>query len=183
MHNSAIDTEQFNRIARRNVTLPLIVGLVSAGAFFGFFLYFITVTGWVDHTHQVIGKLNELTTLQSDMETGVRGYVITGDESFLAPYQVAKPQLDAQVQELIQQTADNPTQTDRLKRVRSLQQAWDAYAQQLMDLRKHGGDATSMVRSLTGKEMFDRIRVEVLAARNNEQALLKERLDSLRTVT
>ena len=53
MPNSAIDTDQFNRIARRNVTLPLVVGLVSAAAFLGFFLYFMTVTGWVDHTHQV----------------------------------------------------------------------------------------------------------------------------------
>ena len=183
MPNSAIDTEQFNRIARRNVTLPLIVGLVSAGAFVAFFLYFMTVTGWVDHTHQVIGKLNELTTLQSDMETGVRGYVITGDETFLAPYQVAKPQLDAQVQDLIQQTADNPTQVDRLKRIRSLQQGWGDYAQMLMDLRRRGGDATSMVKSLAGKQLFDRIRAEVLAARTSEQALLKERLDSLQTVT
>ena len=183
MPNSAIDTDKFNRIARRNVTLPLVVGLVSAGAFVAFFLYFMTVTGWVDHTHQVIGKLNELTTLQSDMETGVRGYVITGDESFLAPYQVAKPQLDAQVQDLIQLTADNPTQTDRLKRVRSLQQGWDAYAQELMDVRRKGSDATSLVRSLQGKQLFDRIRTEVQAARTNEQALLKDRLDSLQTVT
>ena len=68
MPNSAIDTDQFNRIARRNVTLPLVVGLVSAGAFIAFFWYFVIVTGWVDHTHQVIGKLNELTTLQADME-------------------------------------------------------------------------------------------------------------------
>ena len=181
--NAAIDTEQFNRIARRNVSLPMIVGVVSAGAFVAFFLYFMSVTGWVDHTHQVIGKLNELTTLQSDMETGVRGYVITGDESFLAPYQVAKPQLGAQVQDLIQQTADNPTQTDRFKRVRSLQQGWEAYAQQLIDLRRQGGDATSLVKSLAGKQLFDRIRAEVTAARTNEQALLKDRLDSLQTVT
>jgi signal transduction histidine kinase/CheY-like chemotaxis protein/CHASE3 domain sensor protein len=183
MPNSAIDTDQFNRIARRNITLPLIVGLVSAGAFIGFFWYFLIVSNWVDHTHQVIGKLNELTTLQSDMETGVRGYVITADESFLAPFQVAKPQLDSQVQDLIQLTADNSAQTDRFKRIRSLQQGWEAYAQQLMDLRRQGGDATSMVKSLTGKQLFDRIRTEVLAARNSEQALLKDRLDTLQTVT
>ena len=183
MPNSAIDREQFNRIARRNVTLPLIVGLVSAGAFIGFFWYFLIVSNWVDHTHQVIGKLNELTTLQSDMETGVRGYVITGDETFLAPFQVAEPQLAAQVQDLIQLTADNPAQTDRLKRIHALQQGWEAYAQQLMALRRQGGDATSMVQSLAGKQLFDRIRSEVLAARNSEQALLKERLDSLQLVT
>ncbi len=183
MPNSAIDRDQFNRIARRNVTLPLIVGLVSAGAFIGFFWYYLIVSNWVDHTHQVIGKLNELTTLQSDMETGVRGYVITGDEAFQAPYQIARPQLAAQIQDLIQITADNPAQTDRFKRVRALQQGWETYAQQLIDLKRQGGDATAMVKSLTGKQLFDRIRTEVLGARNAEQALLKERLDTLQLVT
>jgi len=181
--NAAIDSEQFNRIARRNISLPLIVGFVSALAFVGFFYYYLVVSNWVDHTHQVIGKLNEMTTLQSDMETGVRGYVIAGDESFLAPYQVARPQLASQVQDLVQMTADNPAQTDRLKRIRALQQGWEAFAQQLIDTRKQGGDASSMVKALTGKQLFDRIRAEVLAARNTEQALLKERLDELGTVT
>jgi signal transduction histidine kinase/CheY-like chemotaxis protein/CHASE3 domain sensor protein len=183
MPNSAIDTDQFNRIARRNVTLPLVVGLVSAAAFLGFFLYFMTVTGWVDHTHQVIGKLNELTTLQADMESGARGYVVTGDDSFLAPYQVAKPQLGTQLDDLIQMTADNPVQTDRLKRVRSLQLAWEAYAQQVIDVRRAGGDAASIVKSAAGKQLSDRVRAEVLAGRGNEQTLLTDRLDTLKLVT
>ena len=183
MLNSAIDTDQFNRIARRNVTLPLVVGLVSAAAFLGFFLYFVTVTGWVDHTHQVIGKLSELTTLQADMESGERGYVVTGDESFLAPYQLAKPQLGAQLDDLIHMTADNPVQTDRLKRVRSLQTAWELYAQQIIDLRREGGDATAVVKSTTAKQLSDRVRTEVLAARASEQSLLKDRLDTLQLVT
>jgi signal transduction histidine kinase/CheY-like chemotaxis protein/CHASE3 domain sensor protein len=180
---TAIDTAQFNRIARRNVTLPLVVGLVSAAAFLGFFLYFMTVTGWVDHTHQVIGKLNELTTLQADMESGVRGFVVTGEEPFLAPYQVAKPQLGTQLEDLIQLTADNPIQTDRLKRVRSLQEAWETQAQHIIDLRRQGGDAAGGVKSQVGKQLSDRVRSEVLTGRGNEQALLTDRLETLQTVT
>jgi len=183
MLNSALDTDQFNRIARRNVTLPLVVGLVSAAAFLGFFLYFMTVTGWVDHTHQVIGKLNELTTLQADMESGARGYVVTGDDSFLAPYQLAKPQFGTQLDDLIKMTADNPVQTDRLKRVRDLQLAWEDYAQEVIVARRQGGDAATVVKSATGKQLSDRVRAEVLAARGNEQMLLKDRLDALQMVT
>jgi signal transduction histidine kinase/CheY-like chemotaxis protein/CHASE3 domain sensor protein len=183
MTNSTIDTDQFNRIARRNITLPLVTGLVSAVAFLGFFLYFMTVTGWVDHTHQVIGKLNELTTLRADMESGARGYVVTGDESFLAPYQVGKPQLGAQLEDLIQMTADNPVQTDRLKRVRVLQLSWEEYAQNIIDLRRQGGDAASVVKSLVGKQLSDHVRSEVLAARNSEQSLLVDRLATLKLVT
>ena len=181
--NSTIDTSQFKRIARRNVTLPLVAGVVSAAAFVAYFAYFLSVMGWVDHTHFVIGKLNELTTLQADMESGARGYVITGDESYLAPYQVAKPQLDTQIRDLIQQTIDNQTQTDRLKRVESLQRAWEDYAAHLIELRRQGGDAVASVRSQAGKQLSDRVRSEILAARDSEQTLLKDRLDTSNTVT
>jgi len=129
---AAIDAEQFNRIARRNVTLPLYTGIISVLSFLLFVWYFMVVNGWVDHTHQVIGKLNELTTLQSDMEGSMRGYVITGDESFLAPFQVAKPQMASELDELVRQTVDNPSQTERLRRVQSLQQAWQAFALWMM---------------------------------------------------
>ena len=121
----------------------------------------------------MIGKLNELTTQQADMESGERGYVVTGDESFLAPYQLAKPQLGVQLDDLIHMTADNPVQTDRLKRVRSLQTAWELYAQQIIDLRREGGDATAVVKSSAAKQLSDRVRTEVLAARASEQSLLR----------
>ena len=181
--NAATDADQFNRIARRNVRMPLYTGIISVGAFLLFVWYFMVVNGWVDHTHQVIGQLNEATTLQSDMESATRGYVITGDEAFLAPYQVAKPQMDSLLAELARQTADNPSQTERLHRVQSLQQGWQAFADKAIAVRRDGGDASASVKSLTGKQLFDRIRAELSAARGTEQALLNDRLEQLRRVT
>ena len=126
--SSAIDTAQFERIARRNVTLPLVAGVVSAGAFIAFFLYFLQVMGWVDHTHLVIGRFNELGALEADVEASSRAYLLTGDEANLAPYNLAKAQMDAQIDDLARLTADNPVQTDRLKRVRTLQHAYEDFA-------------------------------------------------------
>jgi signal transduction histidine kinase/CheY-like chemotaxis protein/CHASE3 domain sensor protein len=184
MPNSALDAQQFNRIARRNVTLPLVVGLVSAGAFVAFFLYFISIASWVDHTHQVVGKLNELTTLEGDMESSARGFALTGDEDYLMPFQVARPHFAAQVDDLIRQTADNPPQADRLKRARTLELAWQDYAERVIALRRNNGnDVVGAVKSLGGKQLADGVRSELLAARATEAALLKDRLDELQTVT
>jgi len=181
--NAAIDIEQFNRIARRNVTLPLVVGLVSAGAFVAFFLYYLQTSNWVDHTHQVIGKMNELTSLEGDMEASARGFLLTGDEPFLGGYQVAKPQFGAQVDDLVRMTADNPPQVERLKRVRVLQLAWQDYAQRTIEVKRAGGDVLPIIRSLNGRQIAERVRSEILAARGAESSLLKDRLDSLQTVT
>jgi len=183
MPNSALDAEQFNRIARRNVTLPLVVGLASAGIFVVFFLFYMTVSGWVDHTHQAIGRINELTTLQADMQSALRGYVVTGEEAPLAPLQMSRAQFNSQNAELIRMTSDNPTQTERLRRVQALQAEWQAYAQRVIDVRRSGGDAVAVVKGTIGRQLFDRIRDELMTARDSEQALLKARLDSLQTVT
>ena len=182
--NAALDTAQFNRIARRNVSLPLIVGLVSAASFLGFFLYFLSVSSWVDHTHQVIGKMNELTTLEGDMEAAVRGYLLTGDDVFLGPYRVAKPEFSAQIDDLVKSTSDNPAQTDRLRKVQVLQQAWQDYAEKVVALKRDPhADIQQAIKSLDGRQIAVGVRSEIVAARSMENALLKDRLDSLQAVT
>lgn len=42
--------------------------------------------GWVTHSHQTIEALESLLSHLIDIETGQRGYVLTGQEPFLAPY-------------------------------------------------------------------------------------------------
>ena len=41
---------------------------------------------WVAHTHQVRAELADLLSHLKDAETGQRGYIITGEESYLDPY-------------------------------------------------------------------------------------------------
>jgi CheY-like chemotaxis protein/signal transduction histidine kinase/CHASE3 domain sensor protein len=183
MPHTALNTAQFERIARRNVTLPLVTGVVSAAAFIAFLLYFMQVMGWVDHTHQVIGRLNELAALESDVEASTRAFLLTNDEANLAPYNIARVQLKAQVDDLIQLTSDNPPQADRLKRVRALQGGYEDFAQQLIALRRSGGDIGVLLRSQMGRQLSERIRSELAAAKSTEQALLKDRLDTSNTVT
>ena len=177
------DTAQFRRILRRNVTMPLVIGVASAVAFVGFVVYFLSVMSWVDHTQQVIGKTNELMTLSVDMESGTRGFALTGEESFLAPYQLARPLVRAEVENLRVLVADNQAQVDRLKRVEALVGEWDRYAQTLIALRRASGDYAKLVSSETGKQLFDRIRTEFAAIKTTEAMLLNERNAEAHAVT
>ena len=47
---------------------------------------FIDTNQWVNHTYEVLNELDQLLTATVDAETGVRGYVISGNEVFLEPY-------------------------------------------------------------------------------------------------
>lgn len=51
----------------------------------------------VTRTQRLVGELNDLLILVTDMETGERGFVITGDSTFLAPYEDSKKRIDQQL--------------------------------------------------------------------------------------
>ena len=40
----------------------------------------------VEHTHEVLAEAEEVIAHAVDMETGMRGYLLAGQEDFLAPY-------------------------------------------------------------------------------------------------
>src|SRR5438067_944804 len=44
---------------------------------------------WVSHTYQIIAELESTQLALSDAETGQRGFIITGQEEYLAPYKLA----------------------------------------------------------------------------------------------
>ena len=87
---SPIDEKAFRRILGRNVSLPLGMGILSSLVFIAIIFYLLDVSRWVEHTDRVIAESNETLKLVIDMETGLRGYLITGDEIFLEPYQRAR---------------------------------------------------------------------------------------------
>jgi CheY-like chemotaxis protein/signal transduction histidine kinase len=181
--SAPIDRAHFQRILRRNVTLPMVVGIASALAFVGFVWYYLSVMAWVDHTQQVIVKTNELMTLTADMESGMRGYALDGQDAALAPFQVARPLLQTEVHELAQLVADNPVQGERLRRIEALQLEWQQYAQVVVDTRRAGGDVAALVRSETGRQLQERIRAEFTALKSGEANLLEDRNEAARAAT
>ena len=53
------------------------------------------------HAQQAIASANRLETLVLDLETGLRGFVITNDERSLAPWREARAAYPRQVRELL----------------------------------------------------------------------------------
>lgn len=90
------------------MALPLGVGVLSAVFFVCLITYLLSVIQWVEHTDRVINNLNETSKLTVDQETGMRGFLITGDERFLDPYEVADREIMSDLRNLQELVADNP---------------------------------------------------------------------------
>jgi signal transduction histidine kinase/DNA-binding response OmpR family regulator/CHASE3 domain sensor protein len=183
MPGKSIDQTQFQRILTRNVAMPLAVGVLSALVFVGIIVYLISVLNWVEHSEKVIGNATEVSKLSADMETGMRGYLITNDENFLAPYLVARPRIEREMAALDQLVADNPGQVERVAKARAAQQEWAKFADEMIQRRRENLDYVELIKSGRGKVLTDEMRRQFQAFLEVERNLLQERNESSRTVT
>src|ERR1700749_1480207 len=76
--------------------------------------------GWVDHSRQVLAEMEEAQALLLDAETGQRGFLLTGEPSYLEPYNKAVSQVDIHIQNLSGLTVDNPRQQANVAHLGSL---------------------------------------------------------------
>jgi signal transduction histidine kinase/CheY-like chemotaxis protein len=178
-----IDDQSFRRILSRNITLPLAAGVVTAGVFVVIFAYLLNALAWVEHSERVIGQANELRTLTVDMESGMRGYLLTGEEAFLAPYRLARPKVATSIDSLAELVDQNSEQIDRLKNIRAQHQQWDRNAQEMIAARRTGGDYPSMTRSGRAKVDFDELRRQFDELLQVERRVRDERTSEARSVT
>ncbi|RYZ86890.1 MAG: two-component system sensor histidine kinase/response regulator, partial [Moraxellaceae bacterium] len=181
-NTSAIDENEFRRILGKNIALPLVVGIASAVLFVVLINYLLSALRWVEHTESVIGKSNEISKLIVDMQTGLRGYLITGEDTFLSPYRLAKPKLSAEIVNLQQYVKDNQVQVERLQRIQSMMANWDTYAQSVIAMRKKNEDYQQVVRD-RGILEFSDIRDEMDNFQGLEKGLLHDRNDTAKFTT
>src|ERR1019366_7381282 len=104
--------------------------------------------------------MTEVLSLLKDAETGQRGFVITGDESFLEPYRSAVAALPATLDALRDLVSDTPSQEKRFAEVEPLVALKMAELKQTIDLRRSGGfeSAAAVVKAGEGKRTMDEVR-------------------------
>jgi PAS domain S-box-containing protein len=131
----------------------------------------------VEHTHQVLSSLELLLAAVTDSETAERGYVITGDESYLEPYRQSVQVVDSQARRLRELTTDNPAQQRRLDAVVPLVTDRLINLRTVIEQRKNQGFAAAQSEILTGKgkQFHDRIRRLIDQMKGTERSLLEER--------
>ena len=132
---------------------------------------------WVEHSHDVLSRLEMVLAALTDCETAERGYVITGDESYLQPYRQSSALIGPQVKRLRQLTADNPAQQARVEAVAALAANRLSELSTVIQLRNQQGFAAaqSEIVSGKGKRFHDQIRGLVAQTSAAEDTLLNER--------
>ncbi len=133
------------------------------------------------HTYEVTGEVNAALASLINIETGQRGFALTGGDASLEPYVAGKTQFLKHLGNASTLTSDNPAQQERLKRLGVEQSQWLATAvDPIIALRRAGTDAemaavVAAVKEGKGKRGMDAMRAliaEIIAA---EETLLAQR--------
>ncbi|MFZ0267627.1 MAG: response regulator [Caulobacter sp.] len=130
------------------------------------------------HTHEVLVSLDELLSTTQDAETGQRGYLLTGNDRYLEPYQTAVSAVGSRIEEVAALTKDNPAQRANLGPLRHHLDAKLRELAETVDLRrtKSAEAALAVVTTDRGKSEMDAIRAQLNVMRQEENRLRDIRL-------
>lgn len=146
--------------------IPIIITVVLTAIVYFSIERLLTSNHMVNHTYAAVGLGKRVNTALIDMETGLRGYLVTGKEAFLEPYYNGAKEFKQVIIESQQKVSDNPKQVERLKNVEALEQKWiTEHTQIALSIRKEvsaGQQAANKFQTLSartvGKEKFDGFR-------------------------
>ena len=164
-----MDQRSFQRLLRRTVLIPVALLLLLTATLVVEILGLTTSFGWVDHTDQVIADARQLMRSMTEMESELRGFYLTGNQSFLDAYQTAKEGVPEQLAVLDRLTSDNPSQQRRLRELRDLDLRWIQYSEQL--LQQPGARSLSSQEFTAGKQLMDQVRAKQREILDAEQHL------------
>jgi len=136
---------------------------------------------WVLHTVEVKDQLEQLKSLVEDVETSQRGYLLTGNASFLTLNEQARNAIPGQNQRLALLIVDNPRQVAAAEHLRTLIAGKLAIVARSLLLAQQGklSDAIQIVKNGKGQELMGEIRPQVSAMEAEENRLLAARQNVL----
>ena len=135
-------------------------------------------TDLTTYTFQVMQRVDTLMSSIKDAETGQRGYLLTGRETYLEPFSEARASIPGQVQELRRLTLSNPRQQQLLSEIERLANDKLSELQGTVELKRAGESerALELVLSDRGRLTMDRVRDVTSQFLDEDRSLLASRL-------
>ena len=128
-------------------------------------------------TFGVISKLDETLQLTLDIQSALTGFVITGNDSYLAPYQQAKPKIPQNLAEVRTLVADSPQELEEIGRLEAWIAQYLAQVDRKIERRKIEGfsDSVASLSESSERVITANIRDTITRLKAQELTLLQQR--------
>jgi PAS domain S-box-containing protein len=133
----------------------------------------------VEHTQKILTLTDHILSLLKDIETGGRGYTLTGQEDFLEPYLQSGAVLDEALEELRVLEVENAVQSSRVSLLRAAATEERDFQTEQIRVRREKGFAAAQAVVLTrgGKRRMDLARSVTASLEENERGSLRRLTD------
>ncbi|MDP5200631.1 response regulator [Flavobacterium sp. DG2-3] len=163
---------------KRNLLISSLVSLfvltISSVASFISIKSLLSSNFWVNHTQDVIYNLNEGSSIITEAQTSMRGYLLTGDEQFVDRFSDAENRSNNYFDKLDELTTDNPSQRKLLDELREKRSGFFKYLNNQI-VKKRLSKETLIFDLNEGRNMMNDMRAIIKKVENTEQKLLEER--------
>lgn len=170
--------------------IVVLISLIGSAISIVNFLKLNQANGWNIHSYQVLRANDDMLTNMVNMETGVRGFVASGEERFLEPYKAGRTQFVTSFDLVRSLTADNTAQQRRLEMLHDMQQKVTEVDEKLIAMRRDVNAGTQPANGLgdyfkqgNDKQFMDRYRAVAAELNQAEQSLLEQRSGEVASMT
>jgi len=158
--------------------LSLLILIISSIASYSSIQNLLSSARQVDHTDSVINRLEMALSTLKDAETGQRGYLLTGDTTYLRPYNGAQEKALTFVNDVRRMTADNPTQTQNARELYEIISQRLTILQQLID-GKRENNLINLEDLKKGQGSMEEARRVVARMQTEEHRLMELRVERM----
>jgi PAS domain S-box-containing protein len=160
---------------RMGLAFAVVVGLLLAIAVIAFTARrLVGEYKAVQHTTEIMTELDAVLSGVTDAETGQRGFIITGDERYLAPYLTATGATEAHLQTLKALTNDDPRRRQLLSALMPVIAEKFSELRETIKLRREGPADAALQRIETGRglRLMEEIRSLAATMKSQDRELL-----------
>ena len=134
----------------------------------------------VSHSNEVIATTDQLLLGMEDMETGLRGYMLTGSDGFLDPYRSGEVKYETSLKKLLDLTPDDTSQEARWKDVQTLEEQWKAdWVDKSLKIRQDVNAGTASSNALFDNNLAESGQKKMLAIQDLITKAKREEADHL----
>jgi two-component system, sensor histidine kinase and response regulator len=168
---------QFGRRLQLGFGIPILLLLGLSAVSYRSIVTSRDGTALVRHTHEVIERLFDLGAAMQEIEVGYRGFVLVGDDRFLASYGDGLAKAPVALAAIATLTANNPQQQLRIPELRRLVRREMDLADEIVRLRYDAGLRVASARVSGGEtlRLMEDIRSLLTVMHDEEEGLLVAR--------
>jgi len=158
----------------------LLLMIVIAGVVYQSINSLLRTSEWVTFTHEILEQGEALQKLLRDMQTGMRGFLITGQEDFLDPYKKGNERFEeiiTNTQKTISNTSELAELVELLEKIRQIEIQWHqqvaevaiAKRRKLVQGAKDADYLEELLSAGAGKNIMDELRTTLNKLRKRLQ--------------